>query len=102
MKKIFIALAATLSLALPGAALADDGAATFRTYCQSCHGTDGSRAPAPGITPIKGQNAADLVKMLEGYQEGTFGGQMKQVMEGVARRLTDVQIRSVSDYVSNL
>ena len=103
MRKIVIAVSAIFCLVFAGAALAaDDGATLYQTHCQSCHGPDGSRAPGPGITPIGGQSSADLMKMLNGYKDGSFGGQRKQVMEGVVKQLSDDQLKTVSDHVSKM
>lgn len=103
MKKILIGLSAATFLFSFGAAMADEDAATlFQTRCQACHGPDGGRPPVPGITPIKGRSSEDILKMLEGFQHGTFGGAQKQVMEGVTHQLTEDQMKALADYVSKL
>lgn len=103
MKKILIALSALVCVfSFSAAFAAEDGASLFKSQCQSCHGADGSRVPASGVAPIGGQSTADIMKMLNGYKAGTYGGQRKQTMEGVAKRLSDEQVQSVSDYVSKL
>lgn len=40
--------------------------------------------------------------MLEGYRDGTFGGQRKQVMVGVVKRLSDEQMKSLAEYAAAL
>lgn len=103
MKKLMIAFSAATLLFSVSAAFADDNAATlFQTHCQSCHGADGGRPPVPGITPIKGRSSEDILKMLEGFKNGTFGGAQKQVMEGVTKQLSEDQMKSLADYVSKL
>lgn len=57
---------------------------------------------ASGIEPIKGQSAADLLKKLEGYKDGSFGAQRKLVMENVVKQLSDEQLKSLADYASTL
>mgnify|MGYP002609674997 CR=1 FL=1 len=82
-----------------GVAFADgDAANLFKTHCQGGHGAD----PASGIEPIKGQSAADLLKKLEGYKDGSFGAQRKLVMENVVKQLSDEQLKSLADYASTL
>ena len=82
-----------------GVAFADgDAANLFKTHCQGCHGA----VPASGIEPIKGQSAADLLKKLEGYKDGSFGAQRKLVMENVVKQLSDEQLKSLADYASTL
>ena len=103
MRKILIPLSAVLALGCFSVAFAaDDAAALFKTQCQSCHGADGGRAPAPGVDPIKGQSAADLLKKLDGYKDGTFGGPRKQLMENVVKRLPDDQLKVLADYAATL
>jgi len=72
------------------------------TVVNAFHGLDGGRAPASGIEPIKGQSAADLLKKLEGYKDGSFGAQRKLVMENVVKQLSDEQLKSLADYASTL
>ena len=103
MKKVLIACAAAVSLFSVTMAFADtDAGNLFKTYCQSCQGADGSRSPGEGVEPVKGQSASELLKMLEGYKDGSFGGPRKQVMTGVVKRLSDEQLKSLADYASRL
>ena len=103
MKKILVAFSAIVCLfSFSTAFAAEDAAGLYKSHCQGCHGADGSRSPASGVAPIGGQRSADILKMLNGYKAGTYGGQRKQTMEGVAERLSDEQMKSVSDYVSKL
>ena len=100
MKKVLIVFSAVMLLSSFGVAFADGDAA--KTHCQGCHGADGGRVPASGIAPIKGQSAADLLKKLEGYKDGSFGAQRKLVMENVVKQLSDEQLKSLADYASTL
>lgn len=103
MKKILIGLSAATFLFSFGAAMADEDAATlFQTRCQACHGPDGGRPPVPGVAPIKGQSSEDILNMLKGFQNGTFGGAQKQVMEGIVHQLTEAQMKALADYASTL
>ena len=103
MKRLLIACSAVACLFTFGVAFAeDDAAATFKARCQSCHGADAGRSPSPGIDPIKGRDAAELLKELQGYKDGSFGGDRKQVMQGVVKQLSDEQMKSLADHVSKL
>ncbi len=103
MKKTWIVMTgATFLFSLAVAFAADDAASLFQDRCQACHGADAGRSPAPGINPIKGRSSADILKMLEGFKSGTFGGAEKQVMEGVTQQLSADQMKSLADYVSKL
>lgn len=103
MNKIGIACSALVCLFAFGVASADEDASIlYKTRCQGCHGPDGGLAPVKGVAPIKGQNADDLLHMLEGYKNGSFGGPQKRVMEGIVKRLSDEQLKSLADYSSKL
>ena len=82
MKKVLIVFSAVMLLSSFGVAFADgDAANLFKTHCQS---------------------AADLLKKLEGYKDGSFGAQRKLVMENVVKQLSDEQLKSLADYASTL
>lgn len=102
MKKIGIAFAVMLSIVCFGVAFADDGAATFKTRCQACHGQDGGKVPPNGTNAIKGQSAESILTKLQGYKAGSYGGKGKQVMAGTVKRLSDDQMKGVADYASKL
>ena len=102
MKRIF----AMLTLGMLGwagsAALAEesglDAAALFAESCARCHGADGGGAPG-GITPLREQTAATITQKLEGYKAGTYGGNRKEVMEGVAGELSGEQMAALAGQV---
>ena len=103
MKKILIALSILTCLFSFGVGFAaEDGAALFKARCQSCNGADGEKLPSGSSAAIKGQSSADVLKALEGYKDGSFGGARKQAMTNVVKRLSDEQIKSVSDFVGAL
>lgn len=100
MKKILgiFSLAACLSLVMGQAALAADGAALYKRFCAGCHGQSGEKGTG-GTEPIKGQ---DIQKMLVGYKDGSFGGKQKAAMQSVVKKLSDDDVKAVSDYVKGL
>ena len=103
MKKLMIVASALLTFMTVSVAFASDNAAElFKTHCQGCHGSDGGRVPAKDVAPIRGQSTDALLKMLEGYKDGSFGGTRKQVMTNVVKRLSSEQMKSVADYASTL
>ena len=103
MKRILIACSAMVCLFSFSVAFAQEDAANmFKTHCQSCHGPDAGREPAPGINPIKGQDSAVLLKALHGYKDGAYGGERKQVMQGVVKKLSDDQMKGLADYISKM
>lgn len=58
--------------------------------------------PAAALLLSGGRIPLDLLNMLEGYRDGTFGGQRKQVMVGVVKRLSDEQMKSLAEYAAAL
>lgn len=93
---------ATVLFSLNVAFAEGEAAGTYKTYCQSCHGADGSRVPAKDVPLIKGQSSAELLTMLKGYKDGSFGGPKKQVMEGIVKRLSDDQMKGLAEYIPTL
>ena len=71
MKKIIIAaslLTACVAFANPYA------------KCAGCHGADGEKAALGKSKIIKDMPKAEFVAALKGYQDGTYGGAMKNLM----------------------
>ena len=102
MKKIFLVLTLGMLGWAGSAALAEesglDAAALFAESCARCHGADGGGAPG-GITPLREQTAATITQKLEGYKAGTYGGDRKEVMEGVAGELSGEQMAALAGQV---
>ncbi|HEX5952882.1 MAG TPA: c-type cytochrome, partial [Rhodanobacteraceae bacterium] len=77
-----------------------------------CHGADG-KGPRPdttGTAPqppwstfpvLAGQNAQYVLTQLKAYHGGTrLGTSNDKVMQGVARNLSEADMRALADYVS--
>ena len=86
MKKIAIAIAATLLMST--SALAADAAAgkAKAATCAGCHGPDGISF-VPMYPNLKGQKAAYIVKQLKAFKEGT---RKDPVMAGMVAALSGV------------
>jgi cytochrome c553 len=84
MKKIVatiatLAISSTLFAAVPGS-------------CVGCHGADGSKNTVKkDLVPNK-LSAADITKKLNAFKAGTEG----TVMKGMAKSLTDAQIKEIA------
>jgi len=77
------------------------GKSLFQT-CAGCHGQDASKHAMGKSQIIKGWSADKITAALKGYQNGTYGGDMKAVMAGQANKLNAVDIFLVSKYISEL
>jgi len=78
-----------------------DGKAIF-TACAGCHGQKGEKKALQVSQVIGGWDAAKVEEALKGYKAGTYGGNMKGVMQGQAQKLDDAKIKAVAEYISTL
>lgn len=77
------------------------GAALYQV-CAGCHGADASK-PALGKSQIiKGWDADKISSALHGYKAGTYGGAMKSIMVGQVSKLSDDDIKTLSEHISKL
>jgi cytochrome c553 len=70
--------------------------------CVSCHGGDASKQALGKSKVIKGWSLEKLVAAIKGYQDGSYGGDMKGVMKGQVKDLNAVDIHILSEYISKL
>jgi len=70
--------------------------------CAGCHGADASRSALGKSKVIKGWNAQKVTDALHGYRAGTYGGSMKGLMKGQVLKLSETDIKNVSEYISGL
>lgn len=81
--------------------LAADGAAIYKA-CAGCHGANGEKAALGKSQIIKGWDVAKTELALKGYKDGSYGGAMKGVMKGQVARLSDADIKAVSEHIASL
>ena len=84
--------------------MADNSAAGKEAYasCGACHGKEAQKAALGKSQVIKGWSAAKVESALNGYIDGSYGGPMKAIMKGQASRLSEAEIKAVSEYISGL
>ena len=91
MKKIVLAttiLAATFAFANPYA------------KCVACHGANGEKVALGKSKIIKDMPKAEFVAALKGYQDGTYGGAMKNLMVGQVKGLDETTIQALADQIA--
>ena len=91
MKKIIIAaslLTACVAFANPYA------------KCAGCHGANGEKAALGKSKIIKDMPKAEFVAALKGYQDGTYGGAMKNLMVGQVKGLDEATIQALADQIA--
>lgn len=79
-----------------------DAATLFAQKCASCHGAKAEKAALNKSQIIANFSEAQIKEALKGYQNGTYGKEMKAVMQGQAKGLNDAQIDALASYVSGL
>jgi cytochrome c553 len=73
--------------------------------CMACHGAAGHGNPGPPFPSIAGQHAGYTTQQLEKFRAGTVlgkGANANAIMAGVAKYLTDEEIRSLATYIEGL
>lgn len=90
MKKIILALAvlATASFANPYA------------KCVSCHGANGEKVALGKSKVIKDLTKAEFIAAMKGYQDGSYGGSTKAIMQGQVKGLSDADIEAMANQIA--
>ncbi len=93
----------TMKLLAAGSILAASalygGAST--AACAGCHGQHFEKK-AMGVSKIvKDMSKADILVALKGYKAGTYGGAMKQIMQGQVKALSDADIKAIADIIKS-
>jgi len=89
-------------VATPPAAATVNGAMTFAQKCASCHGQNAEKSALGKSQVIAGWEAQKIKDALHGYQAGTYGKEMKALMQAQAKGLSDAQIEAIAKHVSGL
>ena len=79
-----------------------DGSALYAQKCASCHGAKAEKAALGKSQIIAGWNEAQIKEALKGYQVGTYGKEMKGLMQGQAKALSDEHIDALAKHISTL
>lgn len=102
MKKIACCLAMLLLLAGVTAVAASSGAELYASKCARCHGDDGTKTAATGGVVIKGLSAGDALSKMNGYLDGSYGGDKARLMTGLLKRFNEEEIKGLADYIGTL
>jgi cytochrome c553 len=90
------------TLAMKGQKLYRGGnAATGVAACSGCHGPDGAGMPSQ-YPRIGGQYAEYIELQLKAFKTGTRANDPNAMMRGVAARMSDDEIKAVSEYLAGL
>lgn len=73
------------------------GESLYAKKCVACHG---EKAEGKANYPkLVGQSKEELVKKLNGYIDGSFGGAQKVIMAGQAKQLAESEREAIVDYI---
>ena len=70
--------------------------------CVACHGPRGNGTELSGFPKISGQHAEYIKSQLQMFRDGARGNDMNAMMRDVAKKLTDAEIETLSQYVGGL
>ena len=70
--------------------------------CMACHGPAGDGNPAANFPRIAGQHAAYVEKALKDFRDGKRTNDPQRMMQGVADKMSDADIKAVAQYVQGL
>ena len=79
--------------------MADSGESLF-SKCKGCHGDDGSKNALGVSNPLKGQSKEDILKKLQGYKDGSYGGAKKSIMKGQVSGLSEDDMKALAEYIA--
>ena len=77
------------------------GESLFKT-CTSCHGAKGEKEALGKSQVIAGWDKERVIKALNGYKDGSYGGVMKGIMKPHVESKTPEQIEILADFISKL
>ena len=70
--------------------------------CIACHGPRGAGNPAARYPAVGGQHAAYVEKSLKDFKSGARSNDAGDIMQAVAARMTDAEVKAVAEYISGL
>ncbi len=71
--------------------------------CMGCHGPNGAGNPAANYPALRGQNAQYIENQLRGFASGQRHNEnAKKMMQILASRMTEREIRAVASYIQGL
>lgn len=76
--------------------------ASGASACQGCHGPSGAGNPAAKFPSLGGQHATYVANQLKTFKDGTRANDPNKMMQMVAAKLSDAEIKAVADYVQGL
>ncbi|MEW6999249.1 cytochrome c [Colwelliaceae bacterium BS250] len=98
MKKLALALAATVVMSSSAFAADIEAGKAKTAMCAACHGANGVSA-VPMYPNLAGQKEVYLAKQLKDFKSGT---RKDPVMSGMAMPLSDADVANIAAYYASL
>ena len=70
--------------------------------CIACHGSHAEKSALNKSQVIQGWSVEKISNALNGYKNGTYGGDMKGLMKSQIASYSDEEIKMVATFISNL
>ncbi len=103
LKYTALLFAFVFGLSIGGSAVADDGAALFKTKtCFSCHGKDAKSPLLPVYPSLAGQNADYAFNQMKDIKDGKRTNGQTAAMKGVMHLVSDEEMRAIADWLATL
>jgi len=83
-------------------AAAIDGNTLFVQKCASCHGMKGEKSALGKSQIIADLTEQQIKDALHGYQDGSYGKEMKGLMQGQVKALSSESITALAKHISTL
>ncbi len=80
---------------------ANEGAELYKK-CAGCHGANGEKVALGRSQVIKGWDVNKTETVLKGYKEGTYGKEMKGLMQGQVSSLSEDNIKVLAKFIAAL
>ena len=93
-----LAAIASLSLAWAAPAQAQD-ARYLAANCANCHGTEGRASAGAGMPGLAGLSRTYFIEQMNAFRSGA---RVNAQMSPIAAKMSDKEIKAVSDYIAGL
>ena len=96
MKKVVLA-----SILAVSTMFAASGADLYKP-CVQCHGAKAEKVALGKSKIMANLSKEEIISTLKGYQDGSYGGQMKSIMIPQVKSLSDADIEALADHVQTI
>jgi cytochrome c553 len=72
------------------------------TACSACHGVTGKGLEKAKFPKISGQHSQYLLKQLTSFKSGERSNDKEEMMQSIAARMTDAEMKAVSEFIEGL